>query len=30
MAPSDMEALLDMGFDKAKAEMAIKRSAGCE
>ena len=26
MAPSDLENLLDMGFDKPKAELAMKKS----
>lgn len=26
MAPTDLENLLDMGFEKAKAELALKKS----
>lgn len=26
--PSDLEALLDMGFDKERAEIAVKKSGG--
>lgn len=27
--PSDLEQLLDMGFDKERAEIAVKKSGGC-
>jgi hypothetical protein len=27
---TDLETLLDMGFDKARAEIAIKKSGGCK
>ena len=30
MAPSDMENLLDMGFEKTKAELALKKSGNRE
>lgn len=26
--PSDLEALIDMGFEKARAEIAVKKSGG--
>lgn len=28
--PSDLEQLLEMGFDKARAELAVKKSGGRE
>lgn len=28
--PSDLEQLVDMGFDKTRAELAVKKSGGCE
>ncbi len=30
MAPSDLNVLLDMGFEKERAELAVKKSGGCE
>lgn len=27
--PSDLEQLLDMGFEKDRAELAVKKSGGC-
>ena len=30
MAQSDLEVLLDMGFEQARAELAIKKPGGCE
>ncbi|KAI1250571.1 hypothetical protein MGN70_007628 [Eutypa lata] len=30
MAPSDLEQLLEMGFDKSRAEMAVKKSGGLQ
>jgi len=27
--PSDLQQLLDMGFDKEKAEIAVKKTGGC-
>ena len=27
--PSDLDTLLDMGFDKPKAELAVKKAGGC-
>ena len=29
MASSDLEVLVDMGFERERAEMAVKRSGGC-
>src|SRR6266536_5980044 len=29
MASSDLSVLLDMGFDKERAELAVKKSGGC-
>ena len=29
MAPTDLEALLDMGFEKERAELAVKKTGGC-
>ena len=29
MAPTDLENLLDMGFEKSKAELALKKSGNC-
>jgi hypothetical protein len=26
---SDLDVLIDMGFDKARAEMAVKKTGGC-
>jgi hypothetical protein len=30
MTASDLEVLLSMGFEKERAEMAVKKSGGCE
>lgn len=30
MAPTDLENLVDMGFEKPKAEMALKKSGNCK
>ena len=30
MAPTDLENLLDMGFEKSKAELALKKSGNCK
>ncbi len=30
MAPSDLNVLLDMGFEKERAELAVKKSGGCK
>ena len=30
MAPTDLENLLDMGFEKPKAELALKKSGNCK
>lgn len=30
MVSTDLDTLLDMGFDKAKAELAVKKSGGCK
>jgi hypothetical protein len=30
MAISDLDQLLDMGFDKERAEIAVKKSGGCK
>jgi hypothetical protein len=30
MVQSDLALLLDMGFEKARAELAVKKSGGCE
>jgi hypothetical protein len=30
MAATDLEQLLDMGFEKERAELAVKRAGGCE
>jgi hypothetical protein len=30
MGQSDLEVLLDMGFDKARAELAVKKTGGCQ
>ena len=30
MAPSDLSVLLDMGFEKERAEIAVRKSGGCE
>ncbi len=30
MAPSDLDALLAMGFDNARAELAVNKSGGCK
>lgn len=30
MASSDLDVLLDMGFDKTRAELAVKKTGGCE
>ena len=27
---TDLEALIDMGFEKPRAEMAVKKAGGCE
>jgi len=29
MAQTDLELLLDMGFEKARAELAVKKTGGC-
>lgn len=29
MVSSDLDALIEMGFDKERAEIALKRSGGC-
>ena len=28
--PSDLEQLIDMGFEKERAELAVKKSGGCK
>ncbi len=30
MGQTDLEALLDMGFEPERAELAVKRTGGCE
>jgi hypothetical protein len=30
MTQSDLEVLLSMGFDKERAELAVKKSGGCK
>jgi UBX domain-containing protein 1/4 len=30
MATSDLDQLVEMGFDKEKAQMAVKKTGGCE
>ena len=30
MGQSDLEVLIDMGFEKARAEIAVKKSGGCK
>jgi hypothetical protein len=30
MAPSDLNMLIDMGFDKERAELAVKKTGNCK
>jgi hypothetical protein len=30
MGSSDLEVLIDMGFEKVRAEMAVKKTGGCK
>lgn len=30
MGQSDLEVLLDMGFERARAELAVKKTGGCQ
>jgi len=30
MGQSDLEVLLDMGFDRERAELAVKKTGGCQ
>jgi hypothetical protein len=30
MGSSDLELLIDMGFEKVRAEMAVKKTGGCK
>lgn len=30
MASSDLDVLLDMGFDRDRAELAVKKTGGCK
>jgi hypothetical protein len=30
MAQSDLDLLLEMGFEKARAELAVKKTGGCK
>jgi hypothetical protein len=30
MAQSDLELLLEMGFERARAELAVKKTGGCQ
>ena len=30
MASSDLDTLIDMGFEKPRAELAVKKTGGCE